>query len=96
MKILTAALVTLLVVLQYDLWIGEGSMTAAWRLDNTIAEQQTENARLQVRNETLAAEVNDLKSGSAAIEERARSELGMIKKNETFVQIIEDQSMVQK
>jgi len=89
MKILTAALVALLVVLQYDLWIGDGSMTAAWRLDNTISEQKQENARLQIRNETLAAEVNDLKSGTAAIEERARSELGMIKKDETFVQIID-------
>jgi len=89
MKILTAALVALLVVLQYDLWIGDGSMTAAWQLDNTIAEQKQENARLQIRNETLAAEVNDLKSGTAAIEERARSELGMIKKDETFVQIID-------
>jgi len=87
-----ALLVTLLVVLQYDLWIGDGSKTAAWRLENTIATQQKENARLQVRNDTLAAEVNDLKSGTAAIEERARSELGMIKKDETFVQIIEDRS----
>ncbi len=65
-------------------------MTAAWRLDTTIETQQKENARLGARNETLAAEVNDLKSGTAAIEERARSELGMIKKDETFVQIIED------
>ena len=96
MKILTAVLVTLLAVLQYDLWIGEGSMTAAWRLDNTISEQKRENTRLRVRNDTLAAEVNDLKSGSAAIEERARSELGMIKKDETFVQIIEDHSKAQK
>ncbi len=71
-------------------------MTAAWRLDNTISEQKQQNAHLQIRNETLAAEVNDLKSGSAAIEERARSELGMIKKDETFVQIIEDSSNTQK
>ncbi len=90
MKILAAALLTLLVVLQYDLWIGDGSMTAAWQLDNTIEAQKEDNAQLQLRNETLAAEVNDLKSGTAAIEERARSELGMIKKDETFVQIIED------
>lgn len=91
-----AALITMLVVLQYDLWIGDGSMTAAWRLDDTITEQKKENAQLQLRNETLAAEVNDLKSGTAAIEERARSELGMIKKDETFVQIIEDRSQSER
>lgn len=96
MKILAAALTTLLIVLQYDLWIGDGSMTAAWRLDDTITVQKKENAQLLLRNETLAAEVNDLKSGTDAIEERARSELGMIKKDETFVQIIEDRSQSER
>ena len=88
MPILALGLCSLLVILQYDLWIGDGSMSAAWRLDNSINEQQNENARLSARNETLAAEVKDLKTGTAAIEERARSELGMIKQNETFIQII--------
>lgn len=90
MKILAAILIALLLVLQYDLWIGEGSMTAAWQLEKTIVDQKQENERLQSRNDTLAAEVQDLKSGLAAIEERARSELGMIKQDETFVQVIED------
>lgn len=89
MKILTGILLGLLAVLQYDLWIGEGSLRSAWHLGNTISEQKQENARLTTRNETLAAEVNDLKSGRAAIEERARSELGMIKNNETFIQIVD-------
>ncbi len=89
MKILIAALfLSVLAILQYDLWFGDGSLTAAWRLEKNIAEQQQQNAQLQVRNDALAAEVTDLKSGLAAIEERARSELGMIKQGETFVQII--------
>ena len=90
MKILVAAsFISLLAILQYDLWFGDGSLTAAWTLEQNIFEQQQENERLQLRNDTLAAEVTDLKSGLAAIEERARSELGMIKQGETFVQIID-------
>jgi len=93
MKILVAAsFLSLLAILQYDLWFGDGSLTAAWRLEEKIVEQQQDNERLQLRNETLAAEVTDLKSGSAAIEERARSELGMIKQGETFVQILDQDS----
>ena len=90
MKILFAALfISLLAILQYDLWFGDGGLTAAWKLEQRIAEQKQENDHLQLRNDTLAAEVTDLKSGLAAIEERARSELGMIKEGETFVQIID-------
>jgi cell division protein FtsB len=93
MKILvTALLVSLLVILQYDLWIGEGSLTSAWRLEDHIEEQRAENDRLQLRNDALTAEVSDLKSGLSAIEERARSELGMIKQGETFVQIIDQEN----
>ena len=89
MKILAAALILLLVILQYDLWIGDGSMFAAWQLSDNIEQQTSENESLQQRNDKLAAEVDDLKSGLAAIEERARSELGMIKDKETFVQVVE-------
>lgn len=90
MKILVAAsFISLLAILQYDLWFGDGSLTAAWKLEQHILQQQNENDQLQWRNDALAAEVTDLKSGLAAIEERARSELGMIKKGETFVQIID-------
>lgn len=90
MKILIAALfLSVLAILQYDLWFGDGSLTAAWRLERNISEQQQQNEQLQLRNDTLDAEVTDLKSGLAAIEERARSELGMIKQGETFVQIID-------
>jgi len=91
MKILVAAsFISLLAILQYDLWFGDGSLRAAWRLEQQITQQQQENTQLQIRNDSLAAEVTDLKSGSAAIEERARSELGMIKQGETFVQIVDD------
>jgi len=90
MKILAASLIALLLTLQYDLWVGEGSISSAWQLEQGIADQKQENERLKSRNDTLAAEVQDLKSGLAAIEERARSELGMIKKDETFVQVIEE------
>lgn len=79
----------LFIILQYDLWIGEGSLTAAWKLDKSIEIQQNQNARLKERNQALDAEVKDLKSGLQAIEERARSELGMIKEDETFFQVIE-------
>lgn len=90
MRILSIILVGLLTLLQYDLWVGEGSLTAAWQLEQAIAAQQAENTRLAERNDALSAEVADLKSGHAAIEERARSELGMIKKDETFVQVVDD------
>jgi cell division protein FtsB len=92
MKIIAASLIALLLLLQYDLWVGEGSLTAAWQLEDTLADQKQENDRLKLRNDTLAAEVQDLKSGLSAIEERARSELGMIKKDETFVQVVEDKN----
>ena len=88
--LITASFLSLLAILQYDLWFGDGSLTAAWRFEERIVEQQQDNEHLQLRNEALAAEVTDLKSGSAAIEERARSELGMIKQGETFVQIVDE------
>lgn len=92
MKLLAFSLVALLAILQYDLWIGEGSLAAAWKLESAIEAQREENEQLQARNDILAAEVQDLKSGLAAIEERARSELGMIKDNETYIQVIDDKT----
>ncbi|MBI3560477.1 MAG: cell division protein FtsB [Gammaproteobacteria bacterium] len=89
MKLLIIVLTALLLVLQYDLWIGEGSLSALWQIQRDISVQRMENKKLQTRNDTLAAEVDDLKRGNDAIEERARSELGMIKQNETFVQVVE-------
>ncbi len=88
-RILTYSLVGLLVVLQYPLWFGSGGVLALWRLNREIAAQRGDNAGLHERNAALEAEVGDLKRGYDAIEERARTELGMVKKNETFYQIID-------
>jgi cell division protein FtsB len=88
MKWLAAALLLALVLLQYRLWISNDGMHETLRLQSAVAAQQAENARLSERNRQLAAEVRDLKQGYAALEERARSELGMITGNETFYQVV--------
>ena len=84
-----ALLALLLLGLQAKLWWGDGGWREAQALRATVAEQKAENARLQQRNDALAAEVEDLKSGEAAVEERARSELGMVKPGETFYRVVE-------
>ncbi len=89
MRILLVILLTLLVALQYRLWVGEGSLAEVRTLQARVAEQHTKNAALKARNEALRAEVEDLKSGLAAIEERARSELGMIRDGEHFYQVVD-------
>ena len=89
MRIILGILVLLFVLLQYDLWVGEGSLASAWRLQQSVKAQQQQNDGLKERNAALAAEVVDLKQGQDAIEERARSELGMIKDGETFIQVVE-------
>lgn len=91
MKWIIAILVILLLSLQYKLWVGQGSFAEVSRLEQTIEKQRATNARLRGRNAALDAEVQDLKKGVEAVEERARSELGMIKKDETFFQIIDEQ-----
>jgi cell division protein FtsB len=87
-KILAYVLVALLAGLQYPLWIGKGGWLRVWELDRQLAQQRAGNARLQARNDALEAEVVDLKQGLEAIEERARLELGMIRKDETFYQVV--------
>ncbi len=89
LRILTGILLLLFVLLQYDLWVGEGSLASAWRLQQSVKLQKQENDGLKERNAALAAEVMDLKQGLDAIEERARNELGMIKEGETFIQVVE-------
>ena len=89
MKIINIALVVLIVLLQYKLWIGAGSFVDVWRIHQAIMVQVQENGSLTERNAALDAEVKDLKQGFAAIEERARYDLGMIKRNETFFQLVE-------
>ena len=90
MRWLSWLLVVLLVLLQYRLWVGDGSLAEVWDLYQQVELQRTENERLSERNQALEAEVKDLKQGLEAIEERAREELGMIRDGETFYQIIED------
>jgi len=82
----------LLLALQYRLWVGDGSLAEVWDLYQQVETQRDENQRLLERNQALEAEVQDLKQGLEAIEERAREELGMIKEGETFYQIIEPPS----
>lgn len=90
MKIVMGLLVVLILALQYPLWMGNGSLVDAWKLRQERDAQQAQNNMLMERNQALEAEVNDLKQGLAAIEERARSELGMIKKDETFYQVVHE------
>jgi len=78
----------LVLALQYPLWIGKGSWLKVWELDRQLTQQREGNARLKARNDALDAEVRDLKQGLEAIEERARLELGMIKKDEIFYQVV--------
>lgn len=92
MKWLTLTLAVLLAVLQYVLWFGDGGLRDLWQLESQVSEQEAENDRLEARNDALAAEVKDLKSGLDAVEARARLELGMIKEDEVFYQVIDSEA----
>lgn len=89
MRFLTVSLVILLLLLQYRLWLGNASLPKVRHLEQIKLSQQEENEVLEARNRSLSAEVIDLKQGMEAIEERARSEMGMIKSGETFFQVID-------
>ncbi|OIQ81373.1 cell division protein FtsB [mine drainage metagenome] len=90
MRLLTLTLVILIAALQYPLWLGKGSWLRVWDLSRQIEKQKEGNEALKLRNDALDAEVRDLKTGYAAIEERARSELGMIRQDEVFYQVMEN------
>lgn len=89
MKGLIVGLLVGLALLQWRLWAGDGGIGELRDLEQLLAEQQSENERLQQRNRMLENEILDLKNGLEAIEERARSDLGMIREGETFYMIIE-------
>lgn len=89
LKAAMVLLVALFFGLQYRLWVGEGSLTEIFRLRQEISVWQQNNVRLAQRNAILAAEVHDLKTGFAAVEERARAGLGMIQFDETFIYVVE-------
>jgi len=90
MRWLTLIFVVLIAALQYPLWLGKGSWLRVWEVDREATQQKEINLKLRARNASLDAEVRDLKQGYDAIEERARSELGMIKRDEIFFQVLED------
>ena len=87
-RIATGVLLVALLALQYRLWVSDNGLREVWRLEQAIAAQQRENDALARRNRALEAEVRDLKEGHAALEERARTDLGMIGANETFYQVV--------
>ncbi len=89
MRLLTLVIAMLLVAIQYPLWLGKGGWMRTWELERLLAAQHEINTQLETRNVALDAEVRDLKSGTDAIEERARFELGMIREGEAFVQIVD-------
>ena len=88
-RLVAALLIALIASLQYGLWLGKGSWLRVWEIDRKISEQRHINDRLAARNAALDAEVRDLKEGVGAIEERARNELGMIRSDEIFFQVLE-------
>ena len=92
MRLFALALAGLILLIQYPLWLGKGGWLRVWDVERQIRAQRDTNSRLQLRNAALDAEVSDLKIGLDAIEERARSELGMIRQNEIFFQLIEEKS----
>ncbi len=89
MRLILICLTALIVLIQYPLWLGKGGWLRVWdlsrQLDGALAKEQ----ELKARNDKLASEVQDLKEGTGAVEERARYELGMVKENEIFVQILD-------
>lgn len=96
MRLLALTLAGLILLSQYPLWLGKGGWLRVWEVERQIRTQRETNRQLQARNQALDAEVRDLKVGLDAIEERARSELGMIRQNEIFFQLIDEKSTAQR
>ena len=88
MRLITLALAALLLLIQYPLWLGKGGWLRVYDLESQVADAQQSAADRRARNAKLESEVTDLKTGTGAVEERARFELGMIKQNEIFVQVL--------
>ena len=89
MRLILISLTVLLVLIQYPLWLGKGGWLRVWDLSKQVDGALLKEQELKARNAKLASEVQDLKEGTGAVEERARYELGMIKDNEVFVQILQ-------
>lgn len=88
MRLITLVLATLLLLIQYPLWLGKGGWLRVSDLETQVGAAEKKTEELRARNAKLASEVNDLKDGTGAVEERARYELGMIKQNEIFIQVL--------
>ncbi len=86
-RLVPALLIALLALFHAQLWIGRGSIPSVREMQQRLSDQTVKNAKAQLRNDQLSAEVRDLKEGLEMVEEKARSELGMVKPNEIFVQI---------
>jgi cell division protein FtsB len=89
MKLLAFVFGALILLIQYPLWLGKGGWLRAWEMDRQLQAERAKSRQLEARNAAFAAEVRDLKQGTEAIEERARYELGMIRDDEVFFQIVE-------
>ncbi len=95
MRLVAVALAFFILVLQYPLWLGKGGWLRVWELDRQVSAQKDQNTKLQQRNAGLDAEVRDLKQGFEAVEERARYELGMVRQDEVFFQVLPPGSVAQ-
>ena len=88
MRLLKVLFIVALVALQYRLWFGKNSLPDYWALQSDVQRQAETNQRLEQRNQVLKADITDLRDGQVALEERARNELGLIKKHETFFRLV--------
>ena len=91
MRLISIVLVCLLVLIQYPLWLGKGGWLRVWDMERQVASAHAKVQELKARNTKLESEVSDLKEGTDAVEERARFELGMLKKGEVFIQVLDAQ-----
>ena len=89
MRLILIVLAGLLILIQFPLWLGKGGWLKVWDLDQQVTAAQKKTDELKARNAKLASEVQDLREGTEAVEERARYELGMVKDGEIFVQILD-------
>ena len=89
MRLIAICVAGLLILIQYPLWLGKGGWLRVWELDRQVEAAQQKNDELRARNAKLHSEVMDLKEGTGAIEERARYELGMIRSDEIFIQVLD-------
>ena len=94
MRWITLILLALILLWQYPLWLGKGGWIKVWELDRQVEAQKKINEQTKTRNAVLDAEVRDLKQGTDAIEERARSDLGMIKPGEVFFQVVGEKTLL--